>query len=105
MTRTIDARNPSALTLFPETAVEEIMQNIYCIISTVKGTVPHLRDYGLDSDYLHQPVPAAKAAYAAAVSDAVSLYEPRAKVQTVTFETENDAPEHLYPVLEVVIDE
>ena len=74
MTRKIDTRYPIELTLLPETTEAEILQNIYCILTTVKGSVPHLRDYGIDSDFMHQPVPAAKAAYAAAVSDAISLF-------------------------------
>ena len=105
MTRKIDTRYPIELTLLPETTETEILQNIYCILTTVKGSVPHLRDYGLDSSYLHQPIPIAKASYAAAVADAIDLYEPRVKVQSVTFETDADAPEHLYPVLEVIYDE
>ena len=102
---TIDTRKPIALTLVPETVEEEIIQNIYCILSTPKGSVPHLRDYGMDSSYLHQPIPMAKASYAAAVADAIDLYEPRVKVQNVTIDADPKTPDHLISVVEVVINE
>lgn len=102
---TIDTRKPITLTLVPETVMQEILQNIYCILCTPKGSVPHLRDYGLDSSYLHQPIPMAKASYAAAVADAIDLYEPRAKVQSVSFDGDPNVPEYLIPIVEVVINE
>lgn len=101
MRKTIDTRTGMTLTLFPETTEQEITQNIYCILNTVIGSVPHLRDYGLDNSYLHQPMPAARSAFAAAIADAISLYEPRAQVQSVNFTLDPDQPGHLFPIVEV----
>lgn len=101
MTKTIDTRKGLTLTLFPSTTEQDITQNIYCILNTVIGSVPHLRDYGLDNSYRHQPMPAARSAFAAAIADAISLYEPRAQVQTVDFDFDPDQPGHLFPIVEV----
>ena len=85
MQKTIDTRMGVTLTLFPKTEEQDIVQNIYCILNTVIGSVPHFRDYGLDNSYLHQPMPVARSTFAAAIADAISLHEPRAQVQSVDF--------------------
>lgn len=101
MRKKIDTRSGLTLTLLPETAEQDITQNVYCILNTVIGSVPHLRDYGLDNSYLHQPIPAARSAFAAAIADAVSLYEPRAQVLSVDFAPDSDEQGHLFPIVEV----
>ena len=101
MHKTIDTRAGVTLTLFPETEEQDIVQNIYCILNTVIGSVPHFRDYGLDNSYLHQPMPVARSTFAAAIADAISLHEPRAQVQSVDFSLDPDQPGHLFPIVEV----
>ena len=103
MVKQIDTRKPIALTLEPSSTEAEIVQNIYCILKTTLGSVPHLRDYGLDSDPLHRPIPIARTAYTSALVNAISLYEQRAHVQHVSFDTDPNDSSHLYPIVEVEI--
>lgn len=103
MRRTIDTANPPALTFFPQTAEEEIIQSIYCILATIKGSVPCYREYGLGNNWLHRPVNAVESAYAVAVSQALTEYEPRVRVEGLTFVCDPSHPDHLHPILEVNI--
>lgn len=100
---TIDTANPPALTFFPQTAEEKIIQSIYCIMGTIKGSVPCYREYGLDNNWLHRPVNAVESAYAVAVSQALSEYEPRVRVEGITFVRDPLHPDHLHVRLEVNI--
>ena len=105
MTKTIDTKTGMTLSLIPETEEQDIVQNVYCIIKTVLGSVPLLRDYGLANNFLHLPITSARSAYAAAVADAIARYEPRARVENVDFDSVSDEPGHLYPIVEVTIGE
>ena len=102
---TIDFKTPPQLTLFPETQEQEIIQNLYCIINTELGTVPLLRDYGLDMSYMHMPTQEAKALMIAAISDAVSRYEPRVSIENINFDDDAEHPEQLHPSVGVKINE
>ena len=38
--------------IIPESEIEEILQNIKTILSTYKGTVPLMRDFGIDPNLI-----------------------------------------------------
>lgn len=97
----IDAQKGVPLSLAPQTKEQEIIQNVLCIIHTVKGSVPCYRDFGLDNSFLHRPTPIAQSAFAAAIADAVRQYEPRATITRVDFNHDPFIPGAMYPVLEV----
>ena len=103
MRRTIDTTKPPALSFFPKTTEEEIIQSIYCILATIKGSVPCYRDYGLGNNWLHYPANAVESAYAVAVSQALAFYEPRVRVEKITFIRNPVKPDYLHPVMEVNI--
>lgn len=103
MTITIDGQKGMDLELFVENEEQDIIQNIYCILQTVKESVPHYRDYGVDSNYLHRPIPVAKAAYAVAITNAIQKYEKRVSLDKVDFSENPLYPGELYPLLEVTI--
>lgn len=67
----------------PNTVVEEILQNVRSIMTTIKGSVPLDRDFGLDPAYLDQPLEVAKARYASELIMGVAKYEPRAEVTNI----------------------
>lgn len=85
----------------PASSVAEIVQNVKTIISTVVGTVPLDRDFGVDSDLVDLPMPVARARLAAELIEKVERYEKRVKVLRVTFSGDGDG--HLIPRLEVDI--
>ncbi len=68
---------------FGATGAKEILQNIRTILSTVKGSVPLDRSFGLSVTMLDAPLPAAKTKLAAEIIMAVHKYEPRFRVTKV----------------------
>lgn len=101
MTRTVDLSKPLDLSLFPDDREAELLQQLYCLLMTDKGSVPCYRDYGVDTDWLHRPINAARSAYAVAIHQAVQTYLPTVKVNAIRFTAKALEPDHLYPVLEV----
>lgn len=67
----------------------EIMQNVKVILTTQAGTVPFDRDFGVDMGILDAPAGIAKAKLTVEYLKKIKKYEPRAKVERITFD--NDA--------------
>ena len=96
------------LNMFPETNVEEILQNITVIITTVRGTVPLDRDLGLDVTFIDEPSPRAKIKASIHLLETIQDYEPRVEVTDVDFIPKpNDALDgRFYPKVTVrILDE
>lgn len=70
----------------PSTEEKEILQNVQTILSTVKGSVPMDRAFGIDGIIVDEPVPAAQARMTSEIVAAVRTFEPRAKVVSVSYE-------------------
>ena len=70
----------------PTSEVEEILQNVRCVIATVKGSVPLDRDLGLDPEHLDMPLEVARARFASELILGVAKYEPRAAVTNIDWE-------------------
>ena len=71
--------------LMPKTEMEEVMQNVYTIITTARGSVPLDRDFGIDTSFLDAPINVAQTLMLTSVIEAVSQFEPRAKVKGILF--------------------
>ena len=104
MKKTIRASRPAALSVKPESTVEEVIQNVRVLLSTAKFDVPLARDLGLDTNYLHKPQPAAETLLYQAVADALEEYEPRAALIDIEFE-ESAESGIIIPIVEVEINE
>lgn len=89
-----------ALRLNETDRTRSVLQNVRIILSTWKGTVPLYRQFGLPSDFLHKPLPVAKAMLRAQIREAVEKFEPRVEVVDVTFAEGVDG---LIPTVEVNI--
>ena len=100
---TIKGSDPVNMDLFTDDEEKDIVQNIICILKTTQGSCPNLREYGLDPEAMHKPVPVAKAAYAVAISNQFRMFEDRATLKSITFEDDPNHPEILNPILEVTI--
>ena len=81
-----------AVSFAPEGEVAEILQNVRTIILTRLGSVPLFRAFGMTWDHVDKPVHIARALIKAEIIEAVDRWEPRAKVQEVSFD---DAPEDI----------
>lgn len=74
----------------PTTVVEEVLQNVRTICSTIVGSVPLDRDFGVSMDMLDQPINLSQILFQSAVIQALAKYEPRAKLVSVDFSTDGD---------------
>lgn len=99
--RTFITTAPLNVNFAPATVIEEVVQNVRTIITTMVGTVPLDRDFGLDASFVDSPMAAARALITASLIDKIGKYEPRAKVIAVTYR--GDADGKLTPSLEVEI--
>ena len=102
MTHTITADERPIINLAPGTLIEEILQNVAMIITTIKNTAPLFRDFGISATFLDRPTPAAEAVLIAEILDAIEMYEPRAEIISVIFIRDEMAGK-LTPRLEVAI--
>lgn len=98
MTYRITPGSLGPLKLNETDTVTSALQNVAIILSTWEGTVPLYRDFGISSEYMHMPIPAAKALLRAEIKEKVERYEPRVSVIGVTFEEIGNG---LIPTLEV----
>lgn len=72
-------------TIMPATEVEEILQNVKCILATQKFTVPMDREFGITANMLDAPISVTQSRLTAEIARAVKTFEPRARVQEVKY--------------------
>ena len=85
----------------PSTIEEEVIQNIKTLMSTMIYTVPLDRNLGIIANALDEPMPVAMAKLSSDIIDAISRYEPRAKVTQISFDGDIDGK--LIPRLRIEI--
>ena len=83
--------------------MEEVLQNVRTIISTIKYEIPLDRDLGIDGDVIDMPMQQAQAKLTQEIFRAVRQYEPRAVIESISFS--GDESGKLTPTLEVSIRE
>lgn len=79
----IDVQNPKID--FAAAGYDEVLRNVRTIITTVAGTVPFDRDFGIDISFLDMPLTQAQGRLTIEYIEKIRRYEPRAKVEEVTF--------------------
>lgn len=67
----------------PTSRTDEIKQNVAFILATQKGTVPYMRDFGIDYGQLDTHGAVGRARVTADVIRTVQTYEPRVRVERV----------------------
>src|SRR5690606_12659927 len=88
----------------PATDTDEILPNVATILATTRYSVPYNRYFGVNPDYLDDPIPLAKARATADIIDAIHRYEPRCRVESVSF-TGDGAEGILRPIVRIYINE
>ncbi len=88
---------------YPASLTAEICQNLRCILTTPKWSVPLDRNFGLDMEGLDEPTPQAQMLYRMNIIDAFEKYEPRAKVLKIEFNSSEQMNGRLYPIVTVEI--
>ena len=91
--------------LFPANKLEEILQNVAVLITTVQGTVPLDRRIGVPITFIDEPLQAGMIELTAFLLHAIPEYEPRVIVQEIDFVQDVDAAldGKLIPSVKVVI--
>lgn len=65
---------------------EEIYENLKVLYTTPEGTVPFDRTFGINIDFLDEPIQIAKGRLIVEYTEKTKRYEPRASVQEVLFD-------------------
>lgn len=92
-----------AIKFYPDTLAEEILQNVYTIITTQKFTVPLDRDFGLSAAVLDMPMNKSMASLKSEIVQAVRKFEPRARITKIEFDNTLDG--NLFTRLKVAIED
>jgi hypothetical protein len=74
---------PTPINFLPADEVEDIVQNVRTIISTVKGTAPLYREFGISAENLDLPMNLAKTKIAAELAAEIAQFESRCKLKSV----------------------
>ena len=75
---------PTDWQIKPKTEVEEVLQNVLTIILTPKYSVPLDREFGISGNILDAPINS-QSRLTAEIAEAIKKYEPRARLQGITF--------------------
>jgi|HigsolmetaAR204D_1030405.scaffolds.fasta_scaffold00489_15 phage baseplate assembly protein W len=87
---------------FGATGVNEILQNVWMIMSTVQYSCPLDRAFAWSAEDVDQPITVAQARMTARLIDAIRRYEPRVEVVGVTYQSDHLSG-RLNPVVKVRI--
>lgn len=89
---------------FGATGVKEILQNVAFIMSTPLMSCPLDREFGWDMG-IDDPIHLRKARYTYEVTQAITKFEPRAVVLSVSFDDSNLLDGKLKPKVRVAIND
>lgn len=92
-----------SLTLCENDTVKSVLQNLYLLYTTRKGSIPMYREFGLDMSFIDKPTNVARTLMAAEVRKATERFEPRAKYTDIKFEDDTENPGKIIPIVEVDI--
>jgi GPW/gp25 family protein len=67
-------------------APEDVIERLYVLLSTPKGTVCYDRAFGIDMGILDLPLPIARVKYMADCIEQINKYEPTVKLKDVLAE-------------------
>ncbi|WP_121614799.1 hypothetical protein [Virgibacillus halodenitrificans] len=87
---------------FGANGLNEVYQNLQSLYTTPEGTVPFDRGFGINTDFLDEPLPIAKGKIMMEYRQKTQEYEPRAIVDSVTFEA-NELSGYLTPKVVISI--
>lgn len=87
----------------PKTVVEEVLQNVRTIVTTIRYSIPLDRAFGIDGSVVDLPINVAQTKLTNEIFRAIKRYEPRAVIESITFKGEETG--RLIPTLEVSVNE
>jgi hypothetical protein len=84
MSFTIDTTQEQPISLAPQTIYEEVIQNVWFLLSSIEYDIPLNREFGLNAAYIDKPITTATAD----IYDKIGEYEPRAEIVSIEFTTD-----------------
>lgn len=103
MSISISSTDEIEINLLPGTVEEEVMQNIWFILSSLEFDCPLERELGLNGSFIDKPIEVSKALLTADIYDKVEKFEPRAEIVEISFDIDYDTGK-ITPTVEVEID-
>lgn len=100
MTYKVTNTEPPKFELCENDIVKSVLQNLYIIMSTRKGSIPMYRHFGLPMEFIDKPPLVAENIAAGEIRDAVEEFETRATIKSISFER---TAEKMNYTLEVII--
>lgn len=76
----------SEINFAPSTELEEIIQNVRTILTTIQGSVPLYREFGISAETLDKPLQIAQAQITAELARQIANFEPRCNLKKVFVE-------------------
>lgn len=74
------------IVIFPASEMEEIIQNIKTILTTLQGSVPLDREFGIDPSVIDKPVNVIRPLMVKEIKEKIEQYEPRAKLVSIDWD-------------------
>lgn len=103
MTFAVTQGTSQEISLLENETINEIVQNVRLIISTIRGSVPLARDFGISPQWIDRPIPVVRAQMIVDIRESVERWEPRATVKEVSFADDPSRPGHLIPTVLIEI--
>ena len=88
---TVFGANSTKINWFPQTAIEEILQNVATILTTAVGTVPLDRELGISATFIDEPMPRGIAKATVFALESIQEQEPRVEVTQIDYVPDPDA--------------
>lgn len=88
--------------IFPANEQLEIIQNVKTILTTLQGTVPLDRDFGIDSEIVDKPINVIRPLIVKEAKEKLAKYEPRVKFISMLWDG-NGLEGRIIPVVRVAI--
>lgn len=90
----------TSIKILPNNELEEIFQNVLMIITTLKGSCPIDREFGISVKILDAPMNN-QSRLVAEIATAIEKFEPRARLRSIDFSGNSDG--ELTPILSLEI--
>ena len=103
MRHKIRSDTPLSLSLCENDVEKSILQNVYSILTTAKGSIPMYRDFGLPMAYRDRPMNIVETIISSEIMNALKQFEPRATFADVICEIDEKEPDKIVVILEVDI--
>lgn len=98
----VDTSTKRTIDFAPTTVTAEVLQNVYTILTTIKGTVALDRSFGITGSRVDRPIQQAQAYMTNDIFRAIRRFEPRAKIKEIQFKADMEGKLQAVAEVEVI---